>query len=304
MFAATVKLYTMIERKEGFDGERLLVLPRLIVEMMEADPLLSKLHITDIGYFPKAWHHHRERRKAINQYVFIYCIDGCGWYQLGEHRHTVSAGQFFILPAGLPHAYGADDTHPWTIYWIHFKGEMAPFYAQGALHPMDIHPNLHSRISDRIALFDEMFTTLKAGYSDENLRYVSSLFHYFLGSLRYIQSFRNAGNHDTYEDAVDVAIHYMKENMEKHLTLQELAEAVDYSPSHFSTLFRRKTGHSPSAYFNLLKVQYACQLLDTTDMKVNQICYKVGLEDTFYFSRLFTKIMGLSPSDYRKSKKG
>ncbi|MBV4004894.1 helix-turn-helix transcriptional regulator, partial [Bacteroides thetaiotaomicron] len=57
-------------------------------------------------------------------------------------------------------------------------------------------------------------------------------------------------------------------------------------------------------YFNLLKMQQACLLLDTTDMKINQICYKIGIEDTYYFSRLFSKIMGMSPREYRKSKKG
>ena len=74
--------------------------------------------------------------------------------------------------------------------------------------------------------------------------------------------------------------------------------------SIMSGLFKKKTGHSPLTYFNLLKIQQSCQLLDTTDMKINQICYKIGIEDTYYFSRLFSKIMGMSPREYRKSKKG
>lgn len=89
----------------------------------------------------------------------------------------------------------------------------------------------------------------------------------------------------------------------KHLSLQDIADQIGYSPSHFSLLFKKKTGHSPLTYFNLLKIQQSCQLLDTTDMKINQICYKIGIEDTYYFSRLFSKIMGMSPREYRKSKK-
>ena len=172
---------------------------------------------------------------------------------------------------------------------------------------MDIQPESHSRISTRINLFEEIFNTLKNGYSNENLRYAFSMFHFYLGTLRYIQQFRNAATHnDSTEDEniSELAIHYMKENMEKHLSLQAIADQIGYSPSHFSMLFKKKTGHGPVTYFNLLKIQHACFLLDTTDMKINQIGYKIGIEDTYYFSRLFSKIMGMSPREYRKSKKG
>ena len=76
----------MVKLKDGFTGERALVLPRMIVDRMEEDPLTSMLHITDIGYYPKAKHHFRERKEPINQYVFIYCIDGAGWYRIGEQE--------------------------------------------------------------------------------------------------------------------------------------------------------------------------------------------------------------------------
>lgn len=295
----------MIRLKDGFSGERALVLPQLTVKMMEEDPLLSMLHITDIGYYPKAHHHFRERKEPVNQYVFIYCMDGKGAYRIGEHRYEVTGNQYFILPAGIPHAYAADEAEPWTIYWIHFKGALAPYYAAGASCPMDVLPEKQSRISDRIGMFEEMFNTLRSGLGMEELRYVSSLFHYYLGSLRYIQQYRKA-NADKAEgeNAVNAIIHFMKENLEKHLTLDALAGEVGYSPSHFSMLFKKQTGYAPLAYFNLLKIRAACVMLDTTDMKINQICYKVGMEDAYYFSRLFAKLMGMPPSEYRAMKKG
>lgn len=295
----------MIRLKDGFDGERALVLPQLITQFMEKDPLLAALHITDIGYYPKASHHFRERTTPINQFVFIYCIDGAGWYRVNGYTYEVHENQYFILPAGMPHAYGADEGNPWTIYWMHFKGTLASCYAKNAAQPMEILPEKHSRINNRINLFEEIFLTLKSGYSNENLYYASSLFHHYLGSLRYVQQYRAAyGGRTDDEGLVDVTIHYMKENLEKRLTLQELTAQSGYSASHFSMLFKRKTGHSVLEYFNLMKIQEACFLLDSTDMKVNQICYKVGIDDAYYFSRLFNKIMGMSPYAYRKAKKG
>lgn len=295
----------MLKLKDGFSGERALVLPQVIIKMMENDPLTVMLHITDIGYYPKAMHHYRERREPINQYVFIYCINGAGHYTLNGHTCDVSANQYFILPSNVPHSYEADEANPWTIYWIHFKGTLAQYYASGAARPIDIRPQAHSRIGDRLNIFEEIFSTLKDGYSTGNLRYAMSLFHYFLGSLRYIQQYRKA-NASAIDDEhiVEVAIHYMKENIEKHLSLQTLAGYIGYSPSHFSSFFKKQTGHAPLAYLNLLKIQRACQMLDETDMKINQICHKIGIDDPYYFSRLFSKIMGMSPRSYRRVNKG
>ena len=98
---------------------------------------------------------------------------------------------------------------------------------------------------------------------------------------------------------MEQAIHYMRENIENRITMAEVLRYVGYSQSHFSTVFKKKTGMSPLSYFNRLKVEHACKLLKTTDLKVNMICYKVGIEDPLYFSRLFSKVMGMSPTDYR-----
>ena len=115
----------MRKRKDGFDGERALVLPLSISKEMENDPIYRTLHITDIGYYPKANNHFRERSEPISQYVFIYCIEGAGWFSLNNEVHQVSRNQYFILPAGVPHKYGSDESNPWTIYWIHYKGKLA-----------------------------------------------------------------------------------------------------------------------------------------------------------------------------------
>ena len=54
------------------------------------------------------------------------------------------------------------------------------------------------------------------------------------------------------EGIVDVAIHYMKENMEKHLSLEEISTQIGYSPSHFSMLFKKQTGMTPTDYITSL----------------------------------------------------
>ena len=64
----------MIRQKDGFQGERQIVLPPVIVEMERKDPLVSSLYVTDIGYYPNATNHYRARKQPIDQYVLIYCV--------------------------------------------------------------------------------------------------------------------------------------------------------------------------------------------------------------------------------------
>ena len=285
--------------KDGFRGERYLVIPGFVTDMMKRDSLLSSLHITDIGYYPAASCHYCERKEGIEQYVLIYCVAGCGFYHCCGRKWTICAGQYFIIPSGEPHVYGADPADPWTIYWIHFGGSLASCYVHEDGGPYDVETSSKSRIRNRQAIFEEIYGVLDSGMTLENLRYANSLFHHYLGSLRYIRQYRAAGNNKSSGDVVDMVIHYLSENIERHLSLNEIACSCGMSESRMSALFRKRTGHSVLNYFNLLKIKQACDYLDNTDLKINQICYKIGVDDPYYFSRLFTKIMGVSPRSFR-----
>ncbi|WP_310558525.1 AraC family transcriptional regulator [Flavobacterium sp.] len=298
----------MAQIKSGFMGERAIVLPISIIDEYKKTELGSLLHITDIGFYPKANFHYRKRTKAeVSQYILVYCVEGEGWFEINNQVQKVQANQAFILPKEVPHSYGSKSKKPWTIYWVHFDGEKAGFFADGFDKPLLILPEKDSRIEDRFKLFEEIFSTLKKGYSKSNLDFsVTSLF-YFLGSLKYLGTYRacNNQNQNTLQrDIIEEAIHFMRENVRKRITLKEIAQYVAYSPSHFSGLFQRNTGSSPLNYFIHLKIQEACHQLDFSDMKINQISMLVGFEDPLYFSRMFSKIMGSSPSAYRKKKKG
>ena len=307
-------MVSMKKRKDGFQGERSIVLPPDVVEVEAQDPLASSLYVTDIGYYPVAQYHYRERTEPIAQHVLIYCVSGSGWYRIGEKNSPAAkafrakANEFFILPAGMPHAYGSSDDEPWTIYWLHFQGEHAAIYARGAQQPQAVLPNLQSRIGHRNNIFEEIFTTLSRDNGLDALRFVSSLLHYYLASMRYLQQYRQAEaprQKTTDEDAiVEAAVHFLKENIGQRLALSDMAAYVGYSVSHFSAIFRRKTGQSPLSFFNRLKIEDACGMLETTDIQINQLCYKVGIDDPYYFSRLFTRIMGCSPDAYRKKQRG
>ncbi|MBQ6195190.1 MAG: AraC family transcriptional regulator [Prevotella sp.] len=303
-----------IRIREGFVGQRSVELPQDVVEKHKNDQLLRMLLITYIGYYPHAEYHYVDRTQPISDYVLIYCVEGSGHYCVRGKEYTVKRNQYFILPGSESHLYWSDEKEPWTIYWVHFRGELADYYSQGTLSPKSIQPNLTSRISNRNHLFEEIFSTLENGFHIDNLLYASSAFYYYLASMRFLQQYRQSvrkeqkhiitGHKIIKEDnLVKAARHFMEENIEHDFSIHDIARYIGYSDGHFSRLFKQATGKTPQTYLNELRIDRSCYLLHSTDMLINQICYKVGIIDNLYFSRLFKKIKGISPLQYRKQEK-
>ncbi len=101
------------------------------------------------------------------------------------------------------------------------------------------------------------------------------------------------------EAKVERAIEYMHRHIGERLALSELSEVAGLSPFYLSKAFRRATGYSTVEYFNRMKIDKAKELLvEGEDKKVKEVARKLGFADEFYFSRLFKKIEGVSPSEF------
>jgi len=293
---------TPIKKKEGFEGQKAIVIPRTILNKQCAhNPVINSLYITDIGYYPKAKFHYRERPHGADQHILIYCIEGSGWVKIGKASYVIEPGDFFFIPAKKAHVYASDEKNPWTIYWVHFKGAasgeiMLLFKKQLEKNTGHI---LFSEIS--ISLFNEIYRQLERGYSNDTLAYVNMSFWHFLSSFLYNSKCGTNGRPGG-KTAIDMAIDFLGSKISQPLTLEEMAGAVNLSVSHFCFLFKKNTGFPPIEYFNHLKVQKACQYLLFTNLRIKEIAQKLGIEDQYYFSRMFTKVMGMAPNRYREKK--
>ena len=229
---------------EGFKGEKAIVTPYNIRNLQRENNITKQLFVSHIGYYPHAENHFREREKGTNENVFIYCESGCGWVSYKGEKYILTKNQAFILPANEQHAYGADEVNPWSIYWLHFCGEGVAMFSSIIGKTLSLEESDKSRYDDRFQLFEEMYQNLEMGYSPENLEYVSFCLMHFLASLKYINQFREIKKvRET--DFVQKSISFMKENMENKITLEDIAQHVGYSASHFSALFSERTSYAP-----------------------------------------------------------
>jgi two-component system response regulator YesN len=85
-----------------------------------------------------------------------------------------------------------------------------------------------------------------------------------------------------------------------NLMLQDAAGGVGMSQSHFSTVFAQETGLTFTQYLTALRIGKAKELLSATAMRSSEIAFAVGYNDAHYFSYMFKKQTGMTPSEYRK----
>jgi len=104
-------------------------------------------------------------------------------------------------------------------------------------------------------------------------------------------------------DLIDSCIDYIKQNLNKELSLNELAGRFHFNPNYLSALIKKRTGLSYSAYLLSLRIQTACSLLSKTNDRIKDISLRVGFGDCSYFNRVFRREIGMSPQQYRRKYK-
>jgi AraC family transcriptional regulator len=93
----------------------------------------------------------------------------------------------------------------------------------------------------------------------------------------------------------------MQERLSEDISLDELAAEARLSPFHFARMFKESVGVPPRVYLTRLRLERACELLETTDLPVTEIAMEVGYSSNQVLARLFVKHRHMTPSDYRRA---
>jgi AraC-like DNA-binding protein len=277
------------------------VVPRKMVSLLSQHPLAKDLYPLGLGYYKQALNHKMSRNKH-DDYLMIYCLDGEGKLTINNQTHTVKAGDIICLPKGVAHAYKASETTPWTIYWVHFSGDKSEDFidylainSNNYVFPLGIHSRLTSD-------FESLLECRQYSYNINAFVHTASLLRQILTHIAQLQPL--AKQQAAHNFDLERVHSLMQARVHEQLELEALAETVSLSKFHFIKKYKELTGTTPINHFIHLKVERACHLLDVTTKSINEISFAVGYEDAYYFSRIFKKIMGISPSQYRRMRMG
>lgn len=285
-------------RVDGFENQRLCVLPRPAVQAALARPITRRLVVTDAGHFPRAADHLRLRPQGAQEMILILCTQGVGWAEVGGARIDLTPSTCLVVPARLPHRYGSSERHPWTIWWCHLTGSDLRDLPD-LLGSRQGGTRIALRSADRAtALLDEIVTVLERGQTPAHQIAAAGAAWHLITQVIADRVLPEDGT------PLERAIRYLRERTDSTIPVPELAAMVGLSASHLSALFRQATGGGVTAYHLGLRMARARSLLDTTRMPIGEVARAVGYRDPLYFSRQFHKLHGETPTDYRANHKG
>ena len=229
-----------------------------------------------------------------DHYLLHYIVSGRGTYDAGGRTFAPGAGEAFLAFPDTPIFYRADREEPWEYYWVGFAGPSA-----GLLLAQT--PFSRKRPVLRPAAGEQLRQALLDIYKARGGDYPSAvrMAGYLQAALGLLMEGGGRRGEDALEDYARQGAAFIQQNYSRSVTVDQIARQAGVSRSYLYRAFQTAFGCSPSEYLTRYRIQRAAQLLRHSSLPVGAVATSAGFEDPFYFSRVFRREMGVSPTEYR-----
>lgn len=242
-----------------------------------------------------------------NHYLFHYVLSGTGTLMADDAKgitqtYSVRSGQGFLIFPEQITTYYADQHSPWEYSWIEFDG----LRVKEALSLTDFslnHPIYHPHSKD---LQEQMVKEMNYIISHPKessfhlLGHLYLFFDYFIQSAKSTRLTQSSKMSDYY---IQEAIHYMEQNFQNDISIEEIAAVCGINRSYLGKIFRNSIGRSPQEFLMNYRMVKATELLKLTTLSIADIGTAVGYGNPLHFSRVFKNIYGVSPREWRNEHK-
>ena len=242
------------------------------------------------------------RPRGRLDYQLIYIASGKVHFHFGDKEEIITAGHMVLYRPKEPQKYEYYLQEQPEVYWVHFTGGNVKnlLRSYGISDNLKIFPCGSSlEYQNHFRVMIEELQLCKEHYPElleMHLRQIFIMLHRQLNSDSKIES-------SVLAEEMDKAMLYFNKHYNDDINIEKFASTIHMSTSWFIRNFKQYTGQTPMNYILSIRITNAENLLENTDYNLTEISRIIGYENPLYFSRIFKKQKGLSPSEYRKNMK-
>lgn len=240
--------------------------------------------------------------RTLQHHEMLFVCEGNGHIVIGKDRHLIKKGMLFYIPPGVQLIIEPRAQNPEHFVTVHFSGSRMILDSDGKWKYQEDIRTLHQPSAQEIMDYipvEELFEKLLDTWNDKGPGYEFAAGTYLRQLLILIsQNNKKQNENHAISLKIDRIIKYMRQNINRKVTLEELSREAQLSTFYLSRSFKDTTGYPIIAYFNKMKIDKAKELLIEGNKKVREVAYELGYTNEFYFSRIFKRIEGLSPSEF------
>lgn len=237
-----------------------------------------------------------------HDHLIIYTLEGRGYVTHKGGHYTVEPHDVLLLEPGYPHSYTTDPgAEKWLRLWAHFMPPAAWSLWMNWSTVAPGHRCFHvddARAQQRITDALRRAHTIASGYHRHREPLALNALE---SALLWCDEVSPHGNRPRLDPRVRATIDYICRHIDRPLTLADLADHCNLSPSRLSALFREQMDMTPHQFLDRHRLERARQLLERSGQTVSEIAYSLGYNNPFYFTRRFTTFTGQSPRAYRNA---
>ena len=238
------------------------------------------------------------RPNGRGDYQLLYISAGTLHLYVNGKERIIPKGNMLLFRPGETQIYNLYASDKPETYWVHFTGSDVDILLDYYEMPKDENVFFTGTSPDYQWLFRQMIQELqlrRVNYEDllnMNLRHIFLMINRFLKEGTELDS-------DALNE-VERATHYFNENYNQSICIKDYANKRHMSDCWFNRIFKQVIKVTPMQYILSLRITNAINLLENTNYNIIQVANAVGYDDAYYFSRLFRKHTGISPTEYRK----
>lgn len=232
-----------------------------------------------------------------SHYLFHFILSGRGVYEQGGTRHTLKAGQGFLIVPGESTLYTADIQDPWEYCWMGFDGAAAP----GLLHQCGLSSQTPVYTDQSGGQLHRQMQSLIETFEVGTPNPCSLLGNLYLcfSSMLMQQPVQQA----LWRTYAQRAVAFISSNYSYEIGVADIARHVGVDRTYLYRVFRQDTGCSPKEYLTQVRLKAAAQMLCDSQLSITEVAISCGFRELSAFDKHFRRSYNQTPLQYRQNAK-